>query len=280
MISLNGVFEGGGVKGIGLVGALKRLEEKGVQFEGVGGTSAGAMVAALYAAGYTADELRDIFVKTDFRSLLDPSWPKWWDLYRHKGIHKGKKLYEWVYWLLQRKGVTTFRDLRVDLRIVASDLTNRDVLTFSADTHPTMKVAEAVRMSIGIPLFFEAYKFGEKLVVDGGILTNYPLWIFSHSSKPVIGLKLVSEQEETELPTAPASFAGYITAVLATMMEAHDKENERRSGWARTIHIPTGRVATTNFKLSDSDKHNLYNSGYVAATQFLEGRGQDILRGA
>src|SRR5947207_3053281 len=111
MFEANAVFEGGGVKGIALVGALKRVEEEEVRFVGVGGTSAGSMVAALYAAGYTADEMKEILYDTDFSKLLDPSWPKTYDLWKHKGIYKGRKLYEWMYKLLAKKGVVTFRDL-------------------------------------------------------------------------------------------------------------------------------------------------------------------------
>ncbi len=68
------VFEGGGVKGLGLVGALSVLEEKGYEPQSVAGTSAGGLLAALLAAGYTAAELRGIFLDFDFTSVQDTSW--------------------------------------------------------------------------------------------------------------------------------------------------------------------------------------------------------------
>ena len=68
------VFEGGGVKGIALIGALAVLEERGYEPQGVAGTSAGALLAALLAAGYTATELREIFLDFDFSSLQDTAW--------------------------------------------------------------------------------------------------------------------------------------------------------------------------------------------------------------
>ena len=109
-MKLNAVFEGGGVKGIGLVGALSRVEETGAVFSGLGGTSAGSMVAALCAAGYTAAEMKKVFFDLDFRTLLDPSWPKWYDLWKHKGIYKGERFYEWLYKLLDEKGVLVQHD--------------------------------------------------------------------------------------------------------------------------------------------------------------------------
>lgn len=67
----DGVFEGGGVKGVALISALKRLEEEGASFNRVAGTSAGAIIAALYAAGYSINEIKDIIWKKDFNDFAD-----------------------------------------------------------------------------------------------------------------------------------------------------------------------------------------------------------------
>jgi NTE family protein len=71
------VFEGGGLKGIGLVGAYSVLEARGYRPQNIAGTSAGAIVAALLAAGYTAAELRQTIMKCDFNSLKDRAWEDW-----------------------------------------------------------------------------------------------------------------------------------------------------------------------------------------------------------
>src|SRR3954453_13731963 len=68
------VFEGGGVKGIAMVGALSVLEEHGYKPQNVAGTSAGAIVATLLAAGYTAAELRDLISNQDFSEFMDTNW--------------------------------------------------------------------------------------------------------------------------------------------------------------------------------------------------------------
>ena len=69
---IDAVFEGGGVKGIGLAGAVSVLDEHGYTFENVAGTSAGAIVAALVAAGYTAAELKDTVSAIDYGKFEDP----------------------------------------------------------------------------------------------------------------------------------------------------------------------------------------------------------------
>src|SRR5215213_3449484 len=93
------VFEGGGLKGIGLVGAYSVLEERGYRPQNVAGASAGAIVAALVAAGYTAAELRQTIEGCDLNSLKD------------RGLYEGEAFLEWMSGLLERKGVRTFGDL-------------------------------------------------------------------------------------------------------------------------------------------------------------------------
>jgi NTE family protein len=273
MTKLNAVFQGGGVKGIGLVGALARVEQENVEFTGLAGTSAGAIVAALFAAGYTTKELKTILLETRFQDLLDPGFFMPWQLWRRYGIHRGQKLYEWLYQLLQKKNIVHFEDLKTpDLKIVASDIRHKKILVFDAEHHPSLEVAEAVRMSIGIPFFFEAYRFGQTLVVDGGLLSNYPLWVFAHSKEPTLGFKLVSKGSNP-VPQSPNSFQQFLGSLVSTMLEARDKEDEKTIEWARTIHIPSHDVATTDFSLDENTKEMLYGSGFVAADEYLRARG-------
>src|SRR5699024_10927966 len=77
------VLSGGGAKGLAHIGALKVLEESGVHIDYIGGSSMGAIVGALYAAGYSADQLDSIFRTTDFRTLIQDDLPR-----------RGKSFYE------------------------------------------------------------------------------------------------------------------------------------------------------------------------------------------
>ncbi len=112
------VFEGGGLKGIGLVGAYSVLEEQGYTPQNMAGASAGAIVAALVAAGYTAAELRETIMEFDFNSLKDRAWedllpllPRTVSILKDRGIYEGEALLEWMTGLLEAKGVRTFGDL-------------------------------------------------------------------------------------------------------------------------------------------------------------------------
>lgn len=281
----DGVFEGGGVKGIGLVRALKRAEEEQVILKRVAGTSVGAIVASLYAAGYSADELKELLYSTDFKEFLDTKLPKRVGLryfiiilsiLLNYGIHSDKYFYKWITEKLEQKGVLKFKDLKLPLKIVTSDITNKRMLVFDSELHREMQVAKAVRMSMSIPLFFYVYRWhdaefpqGETLVVDGGLLSNYPINIFDDHERPTIGFKLIS-LEETQPPEPITNILSYIKSILDTTMLAHEKIHVEEADWARTIPIPTGNIKATQFDLTDEEKDWLYKSGYEAADKFFK----------
>ena len=92
------VFQGGGVKGIGLVGAYSVLEERGYRPVNMAGASAGAIVAALVAAGYSAEELRSIMMEIPFDKFMDEAWEDHiWLLARPSSLLKDKGVYEGRY---------------------------------------------------------------------------------------------------------------------------------------------------------------------------------------
>ena len=108
VVKADAVFEGGGVKGIGLVGAVAVAEERGYQWQNVAGTSAGAIVAALLAAGYTAAEMKEIMEKLDYKDFRDtglldkvPLVGKIASLIFEKGIYEGKWFENWMRGLLK-----------------------------------------------------------------------------------------------------------------------------------------------------------------------------------
>ena len=187
----NLIFEGGGVKGIAYVGALEVLEEKGIlqQVRRVGGTSAGAINAVLLGLGYTRREMEQILWRLDFRSFLDDSWGLMRDadrLLNDFGWYKGDFFHEWIGKLIEEKtgsANTTFRELQepgfLDLYFYGTNLATRFGEVFSFEHTPRMRIADAVRISMSIPLFFASVPSarGDRYV-DGGVLDNYPIKLF------------------------------------------------------------------------------------------------------
>ena len=187
----NLVFEGGGVKGIAYVGAMQVLKDLAIlpKIERVGGTSAGAINATLFALGYTIAEQRSILRKLNFNNFMDDSWGVLRDtdrLIEKYGWYKGDFFYEWISRLIKKKlgnANATFRHLKEagnpELYVYGTNLSTRYGEVFSAEHSPNSRIADAVRVSMSIPLFFTAIRNArDDVYVDGGVLNNFPVKLF------------------------------------------------------------------------------------------------------
>lgn len=190
----NLIFEGGGVKGIAYVGALEVLNKEGIlkNIERVAGTSAGAMVAVLVALGYTAKEIGEILWDINFKNFMDSSWGIVRDINRlvkDYGWYKGDYFRDLMAGYIEKKtqkGDITFEELAKnkkykELHLIGTDLTTGYYKVFNATATPKVKVADAARISMSIPLFFAAVKGvdgDDHVYVDGGMLNNYAIKTF------------------------------------------------------------------------------------------------------
>jgi NTE family protein len=221
----NLVFEGGGVKGIAYIGAMQLLEEKGILagIRRIGGTSVGGINAVLLALGYTNAEQRNILWKMNFNNFLDASWliPNLNRVLNRYGWYKGEAFREWISGLIKDKmgsaGIT-FQDLKEakkpDLYVYGTNLSTRYNEVFSVEHTPSMRIADAVRISMSLPVFFQSVSNSRNdIYVDGGVLNNYPVKLFDRekyidpSNLSTNGVKTVyyNEQNATFLRQQPAS---------------------------------------------------------------------------
>jgi NTE family protein len=193
------VLEGGGVKGIGLVGAVITLSEDGWTFPRVAGTSAGAICAALIAAlqraGKPMAELQHIMQTLDYPAFMRGDWAER-HLHRvgeaghlalHMGIYDGDYLVEWLGGTLELIGITTFGQLRIDddagtslpescrysLVVHTADITRNKLVRLPWDypeygiTVDSTPIVDAVRASMSIPFFFDPVRFDSPAHNDG-----------------------------------------------------------------------------------------------------------------
>jgi NTE family protein len=312
------VFEGGGVKGIGLAGAFCHLLDEGYQPQRVAGTSAGAITAALVAAGYDAPKLRKLVLEEmKYKKFEDGGhFPggEFIELLHRRGLHPGKYFEGWMREHLEETGITKFGQLReaapagdggqaadaaaYKLQVIASDVTCERMLTLPLDAKhlgvdpDELEIATAVRMSMSIPIFFDPVvsknpqNGGEHVIVDGGLLSNFPVWLFDCKPGevprwPTFGLLLVAPNQKAPLIPAgddPAaghggnSLLSFLLSIGRTMMEAHDRLYVEQANYARTIPIDTLGVGTTEFSIDDEEdrKKRLFQSGADAAAAFLK----------
>jgi NTE family protein len=288
-MKMNAVFEGGGVKGSAFVGALAAAEEAGIEWQQVAGTSAGAIVAALVAAGYRARDLREELLRTPFSQFIAPTGLERFGragallhFFWKKGLHPANHLESWLRTLLARKGIYSFADLpKQGLRVIASDISLGKMLILPDDlpqygvSADDFSVATAVTMSARIPYFFEPATLNGSVIVDGALLSNFPLWLFDQEdvqqrlplSTPTVGFRLVTK--ETNQPHHIRGPLTMLSAITSTMLNAHDQKviDEKQS--YRVIKIPTHGVSATDFQLSEQQAQALYESGYHAGMIFF-----------
>ncbi len=164
----------------------------------------------------------------------------------------------------------------------------RDASALGYENPDDLDVALAVRMSMSIPIFFEPVRFThlktgrEHLIVDGGMLSNYPVWIFDAKEPlwPTFGLRLIEPDPKTPLAqgisrrVAPRrkilAVVDYLRSLVDTMMAAHDRLYIEQSDFDRTIAIDTLGVRTTEFDLTEERAMKLFESGRTAAKKFLD----------
>lgn len=309
-LKCDGVFEGGGVKGTGFVGAISAIENAGYEFENVVGTSAGAIVASLIAAGYKADELKREIFNLDFKMFKQKRFlsyfgyiGKFINVFNHFGIYSTDCFEEWINALLLKKNKTLFKHIKTNhkdkkykykFQAIASDLTDKKLLILPNDLNffgidpDEFPISKAVRMSISIPLFFEPYKLKDvsgknHIIVDGGLLSNYPIWLLDDGTKdplwPTFGFKF-SNNEQAKDETSINNFLDYGKSVVSTLLEAHDNLHISMSkgDFQRTIIIPTKvminnkckNIYTTYFNISEEEKTCLFNNGFESGKNFLK----------
>ena len=233
------VLEGGGVKGIGLVGAFSTLVDHDYTFHRIAGTSAGAIVGALIAAGMPPEDLQRVMRTVDYGHFQDEGFVdhlglvgKGISILFEKGIYEGRYLVEWLDAILMDLGARTFGDLRIEdpnsslppelaykLVIMTSDVTRGrlvrlpwDYPKYGLDADEQL-VADAVRASMSIPFFYEPQRFygrdeqGERVrsfMVDGGMLSNFPIDVFDRTDGkpprwPTFGIKLSAKPSIPQL---------------------------------------------------------------------------------
>ena len=284
----NLVFEGGGVKGIAYAGALKILEEKNVLsgIARVAGTSAGAISATLVSIRCSAAEVETIVNNTNFASFED-----------HKGIlhiptkyglYKGQAFLDWMKKILQKKGIpsdVTFKDFVdkyncLDLHVFATDLNTHSVREFSRRSTPNAFVAQAVRASMSIPLFFEAFQFSNKIpddhiYVDGGTVYNYPITAFDEGgelNENTLGLHLDNLQQIVH-PDDGLEYdhlLKYVKNLFTTLLKSQVIDFQRnKEQISQSIRIDDHGISATDFKLNAAQKQLLFDAGCKAATEYL-----------
>lgn len=277
----NGIFAGGGIKGIAHLGAASVASEKGIVWRKLAGTSVGGLVAALLSAGYTAEECLELILDFDFTQILDPLFEKqlpalglFAGIFLEKGMYQGRALENWIKSLLKARGVSTFADLPPGkLSLIAADLTQQRLVIMPHDLPRygldpgKFSVARAVRCSASLPFVFEPvlvkHKSSASYFVDGGLVSNFPSWLFQREIVPTLGFAFANEV----IPKKINHLWEYLEALVGTAIGGCDER--ARCALEQLILLPDVGISTVDFRLTKTQKLRLYNAGVTAARDFF-----------
>jgi NTE family protein len=309
----NLVFEGAGIRGIAYVGAIKVLEEKNIltTIDKIGGTSAGAIAALAVALGYNSGEIEKLIYDMKLQKFNDGRFLFFGGISRvnrNYGWYRGKAFTTWLEKIIFAKtgdADITFQQFKErhfkDLYVTGTSLNQQQLLVFSNESYPDMKVKDAVRISMSIPLYFEAvfidstghvidkeYASGYyHIMVDGGIMGNFPIFIFDKHSvengranrvadPSTLGLR-IDTPEQIDYDTrqkgiAPIPiyhFKNYMSAFYNYAIENLNRRTLTAEDWKRTVSISSGHIGPKIRKLSLAEKNTLITNGHDAMENFL-----------
>jgi NTE family protein len=276
------VFAGGGVRGIALAGAAAGALLAGYRFPRVIGTSAGAMVGALVAAGYHAGELSTGVRRVPWAELADPARGAGLPIVgRHAGVvaggavYRGDRLEEIWAELLARKGVRVFGDLEPgSFKVVATDVTHQrgvvlpdDLVDYDLDP-AAFPVAKAVRISSAVPFVFRPVELrsprsGHRaLLVDGALASNFPLRLTDPAEQSIVGFRLVPVPgEHVHVPVrGPISLT---RAVVGAAIRAADTLPSPLLDRATVIEVPAAGDPL-DFAVAGEHCDTLFEAGRAA----------------
>ncbi len=283
----NLAFRGAGVCGAAYAGVCLSLERNGILpgIKSIAGTSAGSIVAMLLCLKYPSKEIFDVTTQTNFKSFEDGSILDETKVFNLYGLHPGDNFLEWAKEKVKRKGLSetaTFADFKnagfLDLHVFAADVTAQKLQRFCFETTPDVPVVYAVRASMGIPLFFHAFRFpnnvpNNHIFVDGGCLYNYPLTAFDGDEENIktLGFFIGDLDGESEILTGFGQFGKFIKSLFNTILSAQDinvkldKEDVKR-----TVFISNCGISATNFGLTMQNEMDLFMAGANATESYFK----------
>ena len=233
--SVGVVLSGGGAKGMAHIGVIRVLEENNIPIDYIAGTSIGAIVAGLYAAGYSTEEMEELFksddfyfwstgkIQKDYRYYfkMPEEDPSWIDIRLEKKNEKVKLLpptnfipaeqMDFAYMeLLAATNAASkynFDSLMVPFFCVATDVNKSEPVVLR-----TGDLGIAIRASMTVPFYFKPVKIDGALLFDGGIVNNFPTDIMKETFNPdiIIGHKVAKDKKEADEEDVKAQVANIV----------------------------------------------------------------------
>lgn len=262
------IFSGGGTKLSAHIGILDAINTLKIEFQHIVGVSGGSIIASLYCTGMPLSEIKTLAIETDFSQFKGFSLIT---LILQGGLSTGDKFERWMDEKLEGK---TFKDISKDLHILATDVNGGGPIIFNRKNSPDLKISEAVRFSMSIPIFFSFKSYKDHILVDGAILSEDAIFNdWAGDGTPAICFRLKSDQvTDKQYKKSWLPIVQYVTMLIRTFMTAMSREYVHDQYWKNTIIVNTGKFSPVDFNMSIHDKETLYEIGYKTALEFIPKR--------
>jgi len=234
-----------------LIGSIKALEPKLVDVKEISGSSAGSILALLLALGMSVDEILEIALDLDIPKFVKLRIGSFFNKFGFVDLEPIREK------LVEVCGCDpTFEELDMKIYVSAYCLNTSTTDYFSRDTHPKMKVIDAVCMSMAIPLIFSCGKYDGKTYVDGATQEQYPMAPFL-DKKPheITCIKLKMDRVYQEEINNPRQ---YVEALVRSSLTNRIEYNK----YSKIYEINVGDTNIFDFNMCYEDKVKLYNIGY------------------
>lgn len=272
------IFGGGAIRGVSYVGVVKAMEDLGICPRILAGSSVGAIFAGLLSVGYTAEELREIFLQVNFELFRDIHFGFGKDF----AISKGEIFLDWLRELIEKKHYgdnynqdgnppVTFADLNKSLVLITTDLTNFKYKEFSKFETPDFEVAYAMRISASMPGLMKPVEEKGYLLVDGDLQKSWPAWKLSKNLCPDEG-RILEFRLEGDYEGKGQNAISFINTLyscitsIATDFVVDAYGNRDKFDYVKII---TGSVVVVDFSLAQEKRAELMELAYKQTINYF-----------
>lgn len=273
------LFGGGAIRGAAHVGVVKAMEELGIEYDTIAGSSVGSIVAALLAVGFNTKELKEVFLQVNFELFRDI----------HIGfgprlaISKGEVFLEWLRELIEKKYYgenyvkgenepVKFKDVNKNLVVITTDLSNFKCKEFSKAQTPDFEIASAVRISSSMPGLMKPTEYNNTLLVDGDLQKSWPMWALTDTLKNleerILEVRLEGDYGGNDMSTINYFNTVYscVTSIATEFVLDRYSDKDKYD----FIVINTGDIIIVDFNQPKNKRENLMNIGYEQAMKYFK----------
>lgn len=273
------LFGGGAIRGAAYCGTVKAMEELGINPDTIAGSSVGSIIAALLAVGYSAEELREIFMQVNFELFSDIQFA----LGPQFALSKGEVFLDWIRDLIEKKvygekykkgthKAVTFSDIKKNLVIITTDLSSFDCKEFSKWETSDFEIATAVRISCSMPGLMKPIEYNNRVLVDGDLQKGSPMWKLSKNLQPederILEFRLEGDFEGNDKNTIEYinSLYSYATSIATGFIMSIYNQKDKYD----YIVINTGDVNIVDFNMPKEKRANLMDIGYSQTMDYFK----------